>query len=196
MPCIPPLSLLWRTILSLSLLCALFAISTPAFAHRVNIFAWVNGDTVHVKGSFSPKHPAKNATIAVTDAQTHAELLTGTTDINGLFSFAWRTLPVEHGLSITIDAGSGHRNSWLLDADAFGLASPSVNKEEAIQQEETPLRSIVREELSQALAPFYQELARQKTEADPTWKDILGGLGWIVGITALFVFARKSPKAP
>ncbi len=39
----------------------------PAWAHKVTIFAWVDGDMVHTQSKFSRGRPAKNSTIVVYD---------------------------------------------------------------------------------------------------------------------------------
>ena len=55
-------------------------------AHRVNLFAWVEGDTVYVESKFSGGKKVKAGKIIVSDPQG-TELLKGTTNENGEFSF-------------------------------------------------------------------------------------------------------------
>ena len=51
-----------------------------AQAHRVNIFAWLEGETVRVECSFRRDSPVQQGKIIVFDAQTDTELLQGRTD--------------------------------------------------------------------------------------------------------------------
>ncbi|MGD8961145.1 MAG: hypothetical protein PVF29_01575 [Desulfobacterales bacterium] len=81
-------------------------------AHRVNLFAWIEGDTVHVESKFSSGKHVKAGKITVSDA-VGTELLTGTTDENGAFSFK---LPKKTDLKIVVEAGTGHRAQWTIAA--------------------------------------------------------------------------------
>lgn len=82
-------------------------------AHRVNLFAWVEGNTVHVESKFSGGKKVKAGKIIVTDPQG-TELLTGATDENGEFSFK---VPKKTELKIVLIAGTGHRAEWTVAAN-------------------------------------------------------------------------------
>jgi nickel transport protein len=97
------------------------ALATPALAHRVNIFAYAEGNTIHTESKFVPSTPVKQGKILVLDAKTGKELLTGQTDDQGKFSFA---IPSEAkaqkmDLKIVVEAAMGHRGEWLLKADKY-----------------------------------------------------------------------------
>ena len=68
-------------------LCLVFAGASFASAHRVNIFAFVDGDAVQVECGFNRSQKVKQGTVEVFDATTGARLLQGTTDDNGVFRF-------------------------------------------------------------------------------------------------------------
>ena len=53
--------------------------TSPAVAHKVNIFAWVDGDRIYTESKFSGGRRAKNATVEVYDNQGN-RLLEGKTD--------------------------------------------------------------------------------------------------------------------
>ena len=61
-------------------LCLVFAGASFASAHRVNIFAFVDGDAVQVECGFNRSQKVKQGTVEVFDATTGALLLQGTTD--------------------------------------------------------------------------------------------------------------------
>jgi nickel transport protein len=88
-----------------------------AGAHRVNLFAWVEGDTVYVESKFSGGKKVKAGKIIVTDSQG-TELLTGATDENGEFSFK---VPKKTDLKIVLIAGAGHRAEWTIPASEITI---------------------------------------------------------------------------
>jgi nickel transport protein len=89
----------------------LLFVSIPAMAHKVNIFAYVENDIVHTESYFPDGRMVAEGSIEVLD-RTVGKVLEGTTDKEGRFSF-----PVpekKDDLTIVINAGMGHRNSFVL----------------------------------------------------------------------------------
>jgi nickel transport protein len=84
--------------------------SGVAFAHRVVIFAWIEGDTVFTESQFPDGRKISDARVKVFDHQNNL-LLEGTTDENGEFSFE---IPKITDLNIVLEAGMGHRGQWPL----------------------------------------------------------------------------------
>jgi nickel transport protein len=96
-----------------------------ANAHRVNLFAWVEGDTVYVESKFSGGKRVNSGKIIVLDAEG-TELLNGTTSENGEFSFK---VPKKTELKIVLEAGEGHRAEWTLAASEIEM--PAAGKKQA-----------------------------------------------------------------
>lgn len=119
-------------------LCLVFAGASFASAHRVNIFAFVDGDAVQVECGFNRSQKVKQGTVEVFDATTGALLLQGTTDDNGVFRFPVTAELREagHDLNIRIIAGEGHQNDWTVAADE--LASSGTPKAVAVATVEVP----------------------------------------------------------
>jgi nickel transport protein len=87
------------------------ALAAPAMAHKVNIFAYVEGDVVYTESYFPDGKMVENGTIEVLDASGN-KLLEGKADQDGHFSFP---LPEKkEDLTIVINATMGHKNSYLL----------------------------------------------------------------------------------
>jgi nickel transport protein len=106
-------SYLAKPIFYLFLVVCLFCFRiAPVDAHRVNLFAWVEGDTVYVESKFSDGKKVKAGKIIVTDPQGN-ELVKGTTNDQGEFSF---TIPKKTDLKIVLLAGAGHRAEWTIPA--------------------------------------------------------------------------------
>lgn len=81
-----------------------------AWAHKVNLFAYVEGDTVYTESYFPDGKKVEGGTIEVLDANGR-KMLEGKTDAQGMFHFP---LPKKEDLTITIDATMGHKNRFLL----------------------------------------------------------------------------------
>jgi len=89
--------------------------SSTSFAHKVNIFAYVEGNQVHTESYFPDGRKVEGGTIEVYDSQEN-KLLSGTTDKEGKFNFI---PPKKDNLKIVVIASMGHKNSYLLSADEF-----------------------------------------------------------------------------
>ena len=203
-------------------LCLVFAGASFASAHRVNIFAFVDGDAVQVECGFNRSQKVKQGTVEVFDATTGALLLQGTTDDNGVFRFPVTAELREagHDLNIRIIAGEGHQNDWTVAADE--LASSGTPKAVAVAAAEVPatpaslvagqaapsaaapvaavsggatpaeIERIVDAALDAKLSPIKRMLAEQ-TEAGPNLRDIIGGIGWIFGLIGVAAYFRRRP---
>lgn len=183
-------------------LCLVFAGASFASAHRVNIFAFVDGDAVQVECGFNRSQKVKQGTVEVFDATTGVQLLQGTTDDNGVFRFpvTAELRKAGHDLNIRIIAGEGHQNDWTVAADelassgtpkAVAVAAASVA---AVSGGATPaeIERIVDAALDAKLSPIKRMLAEQ-TEAGPNLRDIIGGIGWIFGLIGVAAYFRRRP---
>ena len=183
----------------------------PTLAHRVNIFAWLEGDDIMVECGFNRSSPVKNGLITIFDLTNGKELLQGHTDGNGRFSFP---VPLAaragHGLRIQIAAGEGHQNDWIMDASEFSgagaptamaeatpppaTAAPSAPAAAALAQpgpSVTPdeVRAIVNAALDAKLGPIRRDLATQ-VNAAPSLRDVIGGIGWILGLAGIGLYFK------
>lgn len=191
-----------------------------ARAHRVNIFAWPDGDRIVVECGFSRSSPVRGGLVTVHDAADGRELLQGRTDDQGRFAFAVPDAVRQgHGLRIAIDAGEGHANDWIMEASEIsGTAAPATGSGQADARpaaaaspaaagtgavpappgahpgaREQPVtapevRAIVAEALNTGLAPLRRELAALSAPG-PDVRDIVGGLGWIMGLAGIACYA-------
>ena len=102
-----------KRLLSASLL-ALLVLGTalPALAHKVQIFAYSDTETIFVEAQFSKSSPAIQCPVELTDS-SGAVLGSCVTDETGLCE-----IPVPEGatgeLTVTVNAGEGHLGSWTL----------------------------------------------------------------------------------
>lgn len=107
--------------------CCLFVFvvlySGHAFAHKVTVFAWVEGNMVLGESKFSGGRKAQGAEIVVWDTDGN-ELLRTQTDENGEFSFP---IPKKTGMRIELIAGMGHRGEWTIPMEELGEDIASGN---------------------------------------------------------------------
>lgn len=102
--------------------------ATPALAHRVNVFTYVEGDTVHVECSYSRSDRVRLGTITVRNAATGQVYLTGKTDEKGNFAFnvPESTRKDKADLVIQLNAGEGHQNEETVKAAEYLTAAPAT----------------------------------------------------------------------
>jgi len=181
-----------------SLVILLLCFSTPAFAHKVYLYAWVEGNTVYTESYFSGGVKVNNGLIQVFDP-AGKKLLEGHTNAKGEFSFR---IPEKTGLRIVINASMGHRGEYILKADELGGSSASETGKEqvtAVTKTEPPssvqvnadeIRKIVDESLDSRLRPIARSIAKLQEEKGPGFTEIIGGIGYIFGIMGLLLYFR------
>ena len=102
-----------RLVQTLVFFCLVIGGSTTAWAHKVNIFAYAENGKVYTESYFADGQMVIGARIEVVDAGGN-KLLEGTTDAKGLFAFP---LERKQTLEIIVNAGMGHKNSYVLKAE-------------------------------------------------------------------------------
>lgn len=186
-------------------------------AHRVSIFAWIEGDTVHTQSKFSGGKKAKNCQVEVFDVKGN-KLLEGKTDSNGKFSFQ---LPKKTDLTIVLQAGSGHRAQWQLSAEDIndamddqanpisqadkskkeleGLSETAENNQAEETQDGTvtlklsEIQRMIDSSLDKKLAPIMTALA-DVNDPGPDIRDIISGIGYIFGLVGIGLYFSSRRK--
>jgi nickel transport protein len=162
-----------------------------AYAHKVIIFAWVDGNLVHTQSKFSGGRKVAKGLVEARD-ESGILVSKGETSEQGEYSFKLEEPRVLH---IVLKAGMGHRAEWTLNREDFGeppmLSSPPTEDlSNAISlQNQDNLQEIVEEVLDRKLQPIHRMLAEQK-EDKISFKDILGGIGYIIGLVGLAAYIR------
>lgn len=180
----------------------------PAMAHRSTIFAWVEGDKVFTESKFSGGRLVKQGDIIVYDLEGN-QLLKGKTDDQGKFSFV---IPKKTAMKIVVQAGMGHRGEWTiplseLEDVAGPLTEITTSRKTAPKRTEkqakvshlssNQIRLTVEEALDKRLKPVMKILVESR-EHGPTFRDIFGGIGYILGlmgVASYFHYRRKSAEA-
>jgi len=195
----------------------IFVLITPtAFAHKLNMFTYIEGNEIFVEGYFTDGKKARNSEITVFDA-SDSELLSGISDNDGQFSFA---IPQQSDMRITVNAGMGHQTEYTLlkdelqDEPASNMADAAIapalpakaarttaqpdgplTPVTAVSLDNSALRSEVQRAVSKAIKPLMRELSEMR--AEKSLADIIGGIGFIFGLLgiAMYFKARKDAAA-
>jgi nickel transport protein len=182
-------------------LCLMWSVS--AMAHRVNVFAWVEGGTVHTESKFSGGKGVKDGEVLIYDLEG-SRLFSGRTDAQGEFSFR---IPQKTGMKIVVQAGMGHRGEWTIPLSEIdprapipetpvsqegpsetaqsGAATSSVNLDQ--------MQHILEQSLDRRLGPVLKLLAESR-DRGPTLQDILGGIGYVFGLMGLAAYVHFRRK--
>jgi len=101
--------------------------TSPVWAHKVYVFAWVENGTVYTESNFGGHHPVHGGAIKVVD-QKGQVLLQGKTDDHGKFNFAVPS-KVTSDLLIKLDATMGHQAHWTLTRAELTATGEKAKKE-------------------------------------------------------------------
>jgi len=189
----------------------LILLSSNGLAHKVNLFAYAENGMVYTESYFSGGKKVIGSTIEVFDAKNNKLLLTGKTDKNGEFSFK---IPEATGLRIVLTASMGHKNEYLLSEDevrdAIGIAklpekSPpekmetekrQAPPEKATQIYDDRLESLMEQVVEKKTAPIMKKLLKIEEQMQkPSLQDIIGGLGYIIGLMGIGIYFKYKKKS-
>jgi nickel transport protein len=174
---------------------------TEVEAHRVYLYAWVEGNTVFTESYFGSKRKVQNGRIEVFDRDGN-KLLGGQTNESGEFSFP---VPESTDLRIVVEAGMGHKGEYVLKALELpgGKASQEEMAKEAQPGERVQassaidmaqLQRIVEAALDKKLSPIVREIKRNREDEAPRAKDVVAGIGYIFGAMGLILYFRSRRK--
>lgn len=182
--------------------------SGTGFAHRVNIFAYVDGDAIQVECYFSKSQKVTHGKLTFSDLKTGVILHEGTTDTQGMFRFHpdMNFLESGHGLNIQLYAGEGHQNHWQIEAEELEALLPVQPARQETESAPQPpvtktlhgidcneLEELIGKIMDSRLTPIRQAIAAQQ-DSTPTLQDIIGGIGWILGLLGLATYIRYRPR--
>jgi len=192
---------LGRTLVLFACLCA-----GPAQAHLLKVFAFVENGVVQGHAYFAGGSRA--AGLAYTISTPHeGEVARGTTDADGAFRHRAATR-ADHRIEVT--TGDGHAAAWTVRADELpGL--PAADADQSRQAEPAPppspnlssgngsaLPPGLTAEIEQAVARQVRPLREQLLawEEQARFTEVLGGVGYIVGIAGLALWwrDRRGPR--
>jgi nickel transport protein len=107
-------SLLFRCILGVVLTILLWA--APSWAHKVNIFAYVENGKIFTESYFPDGQPVEGGAIEILDSQDQ-KVAEGVTDKEGKCILP---IPKKDDLTVVINATMGHKNTFKLKKSELG----------------------------------------------------------------------------
>lgn len=165
--------LLWTIVMTC------LSLPTGANAHKVKLFATVEGNTIDGYVYFPGGSRAHNVVVKVTTVdgtslgETH-------TDTNGQFSYTM-TQQVDHVFSV--DTGDGHYTSHTVNVGETSPAIPTTSVA-------TPtLSELIENSVSKQIRPLREQL--ETYEEKVRFHDILGGIGYIFGLASLWILIKR-----
>ena len=177
---------------TLFLFLILLLLPLQANAHKIHVFAWVSGNTVTVESGFSGNRPLVKGTVSVKNAKNDAIIVEGTGDSKGIFQFEIPVAVKESSadMLITVTGGEGHQSEWLIPATEY--LAESVAKQIPQQQniDTTELKQMIQQLLEEELKPIRRSLA-QAAEQKPGFRDIMGGIGYLLGLAGLVAWMKN-----
>jgi len=181
--------------------------TAPALAHKVNVYAVAGGGVVSGEGYFSDGVKAQNAQVRIFNAKG-AVVARTSTKTDGTFEIA---LPPDASppLRVVLTASEGHQNDYTLTDLGADTESKSEPAQPAAQDatpanataapDESRLSALVEAAVGKAveerLTPMRLELAKMAAQNDGAkMRDIVGGLGWIIGLVGLAAWFKRPGK--
>ena len=158
--------------------------TTPAWAHKVNLFCYIEGGKLHGESYFSGGRSAQNAKVEVYDDTNDSLMATTLTDDAGKFSL---TLEKIVPLKVILYAGQGHKTEFFVKPDRTEINN---NKRETIKSEIQPydIESVI----DKKIKPLQERIIRLEKEiSEPSLVTIIGGIGWIIGVFSLLYLLRR-----
>ena len=167
--------------------------SSAVWAHKLNVFAFVEGRQVFVEGYFSDGVRPRGGEVTVFGPDG-VVLAQGRTDEEG--SFVFDRPAVDEGVRIVLNAGMGHQSEYVLSAEdvggttaasglpaeAGGEAAPADRYVGTVepQADQADLDQRIMHAVAVAVKPLAREIAqlRQRTRT----ADLVAGVGFIVGV--------------
>ena len=171
--------------------------NVPALAHKVMIFAWVEGGTVFTESKFSGGKKAINARVEIFD-KDGKKLLEGKTDNKGEFSFK---IPKLTDLRIVLNAAMGHKAEWTVPESEIREAGNILEKKSAVEPSgpttvglsKEEVKKIVEDSLDKKLRPIVRMITESKN-TKPSLTEIIGGIGYIFGLMGVALYFKNRRK--
>lgn len=193
-----------------------FCFVKDAHAHKVYIYAYAEDGVIYSESYFVDGTRCKNSKIEVFDEKAGNKLIEGKTDENGEFSFK---IPKVTSLRLVLHASMGHQSEFTLSEDelreAMGEKQPpmslsatsplksgnSVVKETVVVSKlkgisKSEIETIVEDVIDKKLQPAMRILLNlQEKSEKPGLTEILGGIGYIIGILGIIAYFKRKSKS-
>lgn len=206
----------------LGLLFSICLCAQSANAHKVNIFAYAENGSVYAEGYFVDGSKCKNSLVEVVDNKTGEKLLEGKTDENGQFSFDIPhatsiklilhagtghqneyTLTEEEVREAMLRADKEEGKLAVKEKQTLPEETPRETEQQASIKHEKKSTNLTSQDIDAAvergidkkLQPVMRILLNlQEKSEKPGLTEILGGIGYIIGILGIIAYFKGRTK--
>ncbi|EGV16525.1 hypothetical protein [Thiocapsa marina] len=203
-----------RGTLRLAATIALSMLGSPALAHKLQVFAFAEGPRIGGSAYFAGGGAASGARIEVLDADG-AKLAELAPDGEGRFVYSAQA-PVDH--LIRAITGDGHQAEWRVSAAelAAGFGSQGTVVGDGANPDQIPvsviadpdastaarrsavdldpaLESAIERAVARQIRPLREQLVAAQDRV--RLQDILGGIGYIIGLTGLALWWKSRRRS-
>ena len=212
-----------KLILVFTLFFLMLSFLSTASAHRINLFCRTKQEKIICSSSYADGAAVKNAEIKVFSQKDKEILISGKTDQDGKFSFHISKALEQNtpDLKITVAESMGHKDSWIVKSEEYRHDQNSKQKNETKtwdeagknkypdveQKDKSSMDRINREKLKELIK---ETIAREQRPIDSkietliktlrqykqktSFRDIFGGIGYIIGIMGILFFVKGRNK--
>jgi len=189
----------------------LISLTSNAYAHGVNVFAYVEGGIIYTESYFTDGKRVINGKIYVYDSEGNI-VNTGRTNRNGEYSFKITRVD---DLTVVLDATMGHRAELKISRDELEKEESMISMGNITLENESSgvkddnmenlsseikdisvedIKNILGELLDDRLKPINRKIAKLEKKNGINFTDIFGGIGYIFGLMGLVMFFRYRGK--
>jgi len=170
--------------------------ASPAHAHKLKVFAAPVGAQIEGSAYFVGGGPARGARVVV-ETTGGQPLVTLQADEEGRFAYS-ATMRADQ--VIVVDAGDGHSARFTIAAGDLpesvapppGMPAPAAGvpaSPVAAAQAGVPLEDLVGQAVARQVRPLREQLNAYEDQV--RLRDIMGGIGYILGIAGLTMWFRS-----
>lgn len=173
---------------------------SSVYAHKVNNYAYREGDKIFGECYFVDGSPCKNSRIEVYNLRGQKILETATDD-KGKYSFVFSG---RETLRIIAYAGEGHRAEYRLEevkTQPEGRQNNVRNKAQTFTSfknfsNEEQIKQVIDNSVNPKLQELQNEIREMRKQIDRVnIRDIIGGIGYILGIWGIIMLLRNKKNA-
>lgn len=182
-----------------------FIYTEDAYAHKVQMFTHVEGDTVYLEGYFPDGKKTINSEVVVFDNKSGEELFRGKTDNEGKLSFK---TPKKTDLKIALNASLGHKTEYILHgselSDTAGVKADKKISADKVKKENkeagnadtsadtSDIQLAVERGVEKGVTPLMRGFAECKEHV--LYSEIIGGIGYIFGVLGIVLYFQSRKK--
>ncbi|MEN2994452.1 MAG: hypothetical protein ABDH19_03765 [Thermodesulfovibrio sp.] len=165
-------------------------LSNNLYAHKVNAYAYREGDKVFGECYFVDGSPCKKSKVEVYDLQGK-KILETFTDEKGKFSFITEQ---KKAIKVVVSAGQGHKAVYKVEGAKEEVEKATKKKQTQIDREE--LKKIIDETMDTKLQGLKNEIMDLRKEMEKVkLREIIGGIGYIIGIWGIIMLIKRKKNA-